>query len=135
MGDENSNDGKAKSPRANNQVAPMIENDEQDNSNEGGKASTKNDGDETSGTNIDGTMEVKQTKTQPLDDNKIADKKWKEHLEENRSTIVDLFHGQLRRTLRCNSCGHKTLNFEPNTYLWLCCDFIRYLLLNFQFCP
>mgnify|MGYP006088524281 CR=1 FL=1 len=113
MGDENSNDDKAKSPRANNQVAPMIENDEQDNSNEGGKASTKNDGDETSGTNIDGTMEVKQTKTQPLDDNKIADKKWKEHLEENRSTIVDLFHGQLRRTLRCNSCGHKTLNFEP----------------------
>ena len=42
----------------------------------------------------------------------IADKKWKEHLDENRSTIVDLFHGQLRRTLKCKACGHKTLKFE-----------------------
>ena len=42
----------------------------------------------------------------------VANRKWKEHLDENRSTIVDLFHGQLRRTLRCQACGHKTLKFE-----------------------
>ena len=31
-----------------------------------------------------------------IDESMVAKKKWKEHLDENRSTIVDLFHGQLR---------------------------------------
>jgi ubiquitin C-terminal hydrolase len=47
------------------------------------------------------------------DCSKLADEKWKEHLEKNRSTIVDLFHGQLRRKLECSMCGHKHYQFEP----------------------
>ncbi len=37
----------------------------------------------------------------------------------NRSIVVDLFHGQLKSCVRCLSCGHTSVRFDPFTYLSL----------------
>ena len=44
---------------------------------------------------------------------------WKNYLMRNKSIIVDLFQGQLRNTLQCNMCHHKSVKFEPFMYLSL----------------
>ena len=33
--------------------------------------------------------------------------------------MVDLFHGQLKSCVRCLSCGHTSVRFDPFTYLSL----------------
>jgi ubiquitin carboxyl-terminal hydrolase 4/11/15 len=38
---------------------------------------------------------------------------WENHLKRNDSVVVDLFHGQLRSTLRCPDCGRSTVVFDP----------------------
>lgn len=53
----------------------------------------------------------------PGHENQLADldgsEAWRQHLEKNRSTVVDLFHGQLRRKLRCSNCAFTQYKFEP----------------------
>jgi ubiquitin C-terminal hydrolase/Ca2+-binding EF-hand superfamily protein len=96
------------------QVPPIIDDKLQNKSNEKGESDIVDDLLNKSIQNVpNDTKKLSKTIMEALSDAELADNKWKEHLEENRSTIVDLFHGQLRRTLKCNSCGHKSLNFEP----------------------
>jgi ubiquitin C-terminal hydrolase len=47
-----------------------------------------------------------------------ASEAWRCYLHQNRSVIVDLFHGQSRSTLSC-ACGHKASSFAPLVYLCL----------------
>mmetsp|Transcript_13988 Transcript_13988/g.14002 ORF Transcript_13988/g.14002 Transcript_13988/m.14002 type:complete len:123 (+) Transcript_13988:465-833(+) len=38
---------------------------------------------------------------------------WHDHLKSTSSVIVDLFHGQLKSTLKCTQCDQISQNFEP----------------------
>mmetsp|Transcript_4810 Transcript_4810/g.7278 ORF Transcript_4810/g.7278 Transcript_4810/m.7278 type:complete len:551 (-) Transcript_4810:40-1692(-) len=49
----------------------------------------------------------------------IAREAWRGYLSRNKSIIVDLFQGQLRSTLQCGKCGHKSIKFDPFMYLSL----------------
>lgn len=44
---------------------------------------------------------------------------WNNHVARNRSIIVDLFHGQLKSTLRCCTCGFTSVTFDPFSFLSL----------------
>ena len=37
----------------------------------------------------------------------------------NKSVIVDLFQGQLKSQVRCKTCGHISVRFDPFTFLSL----------------
>ncbi|UYV60649.1 SUPT6H [Cordylochernes scorpioides] len=52
-------------------------------------------------------------------DKEVAQEAWENHLLRNRSIIVDLFHGQLQSTVRCEVCGHASVRFDPFNYLSL----------------
>lgn len=41
------------------------------------------------------------------------------HLIRNRSVVIDLFHGQLKSSVRCIECGHTSVRFDPLTFLSL----------------
>ncbi|XP_041706148.2 LOW QUALITY PROTEIN: ubiquitin carboxyl-terminal hydrolase 8-like [Coregonus clupeaformis] len=47
-----------------------------------------------------------------LDDQRAADLAWSRHKLRNESIIVALFHGQLKITVQCLTCQHKTRTFE-----------------------
>lgn len=47
-----------------------------------------------------------------LKDNALAAEFWKRYLATDNSTVVDLFAGQLKSTLECSVCGHKSITFE-----------------------
>lgn len=49
----------------------------------------------------------------------LANKQWSNYLLRNRSIIVDLAQGQLRSTLVCHTCQHKSVKFDPYMYLSL----------------
>ena len=51
-----------------------------------------------------------------------AARAWRSHVKRNKSIIVDLFHGQLRSAVRCNSCGHASRTYDPFMYLSLPLD-------------
>jgi hypothetical protein len=42
-----------------------------------------------------------------------------DHLRRNQSIMVDLFHGQLKNQLRCLTCDHVSVTFDPFTFLTL----------------
>lgn len=42
---------------------------------------------------------------------------WKEHLQANRSIVVDLFQGQLKSTLKCLKCNYVSIKFDSFMYL------------------
>lgn len=42
---------------------------------------------------------------------------WMRHLEYGKSFLIDLLQGQLRSTLTCTVCGHKSRRFDPFLYL------------------
>nr|CAD7406141.1 unnamed protein product [Timema poppensis] len=46
-------------------------------------------------------------------DHQKAVESWKRYLRMDDSKIVDLFVGQLKSTLRCSSCGHCSITFDP----------------------
>nr|CAD7440340.1 unnamed protein product [Timema bartmani] len=48
-----------------------------------------------------------------LSDHQKAVESWKRYLRMDDSKIVDLFVGQLKSTLRCSSCGHCSITFDP----------------------
>ncbi|XP_031569756.1 ubiquitin carboxyl-terminal hydrolase 2-like isoform X2 [Actinia tenebrosa] len=48
-----------------------------------------------------------------LSDTEKADKSWKQYLARDNSKITDLFVGQLKSTLKCTECGHKSVTFDP----------------------
>ncbi|CAB1333052.1 unnamed protein product [Coregonus sp. 'balchen'] len=51
-----------------------------------------------------------------LDDQRAADLAWSRHKLRNESIIVALFHGQLKITVQCLTCQHKTRTFETFDY-------------------
>eukprot|EP00347_Sterkiella_histriomuscorum_P013480 403364554 len=50
-------------------------------------------------------------------DEEEAMESWKNYLQKNKSVIVDLFQGQLKSTLSCLVCGHKSTKFDCLMYL------------------
>jgi len=50
---------------------------------------------------------------------RYAAEAWKQHLQSDRSVIVDLFQGQLRSQLRCPECGAVSVTFDPFLHLSL----------------
>jgi ubiquitin carboxyl-terminal hydrolase 8 len=44
---------------------------------------------------------------------------WQNYLKRDKSPIVDIFQGQLRSELRCQTCRHGNVRFEPFMYLSL----------------
>ena len=44
---------------------------------------------------------------------------WRQHLQRNRSCVVDLFQGQLCSVVTCNECGNVSRTFDPFTSLSL----------------
>jgi len=52
-------------------------------------------------------------------DNEVALEAWESHLKRNQSTIVDLFQGQLKSTVKCPDCGKISVTFDPFMYLSL----------------
>ncbi|XP_037503699.1 ubiquitin carboxyl-terminal hydrolase 2-like, partial [Rhipicephalus sanguineus] len=55
--------------------------------------------------------------TTEIDDNLSKSQKaaeaWKRYLRYDDSKIVDCFVGQLKSTLKCSVCGHKSVTFDP----------------------
>lgn len=48
-----------------------------------------------------------------LNDQQKAAESWKRYLRMDNSKVVDIFVGQLKSTLRCTSCGHCSITFDP----------------------
>lgn len=48
-----------------------------------------------------------------LSDQQKALESWKRYLRMDNSKVVDIFVGQLKSTLRCTSCGHCSVTFDP----------------------
>ena len=51
-----------------------------------------------------------------LDQGQVA---WQQHLQRNRSCVVDLFQGQLCSVVTCNECGSISRTYDPFTSLSL----------------
>mmetsp|Transcript_23551 Transcript_23551/g.55907 ORF Transcript_23551/g.55907 Transcript_23551/m.55907 type:complete len:513 (+) Transcript_23551:74-1612(+) len=49
----------------------------------------------------------------------VAALTWMKHLMRHKSVLVDLFQGQLRSRLTCNTCGHQSKTFDPYLYIAL----------------
>lgn len=70
-------------------------------------------------------MDVNRVKVKPrampdmdetLKDNALATDFWQRYLATDNSAVVDLFAGQLKSTLECSVCGHKSITFEVNLH-------------------
>jgi len=48
-----------------------------------------------------------------LSENQKAEESWRRYLRLDDSAVVDIFVGQLKSTLRCTSCGHASVTFDP----------------------
>ncbi|KAG0182754.1 CSN-associated deubiquitinating enzyme Ubp12 [Apophysomyces sp. BC1021] len=54
-----------------------------------------------------------------MQDVEIAHRSWAYHKARNDSIIVDLFQGQFKSRLECNTCGKVSVTFDPFMYLSL----------------
>ncbi len=50
-------------------------------------------------------------------DERQSIKAWRNYLLRDKSVIVDIFQGQLRNTLTCKQCQHRSVKFDPFMYL------------------
>uniref|UniRef100_A0A6B2L134 ubiquitinyl hydrolase 1 n=1 Tax=Arcella intermedia TaxID=1963864 RepID=A0A6B2L134_9EUKA len=68
---------------------------------------------------------IKDSEGRP--DAEVSKESWEAHISRNQSVIVDLFHGQLKSTLKCPDveCGHVSVTFDPFIYLSLPLPSIR----------
>uniref|UniRef100_A0A8C5LTF2 Ubiquitin carboxyl-terminal hydrolase 32 n=1 Tax=Leptobrachium leishanense TaxID=445787 RepID=A0A8C5LTF2_9ANUR len=62
-------------------------------------------------------VELKDSDGRP--DWEVAAEAWDNHLRRNKSIVVDLFHGQLRSQVKCKTCGHVSVRFDPFNFLSL----------------
>uniref|UniRef100_A0A8D0G4G2 Ubiquitin carboxyl-terminal hydrolase 32 n=1 Tax=Sphenodon punctatus TaxID=8508 RepID=A0A8D0G4G2_SPHPU len=62
-------------------------------------------------------VELKDSDGRP--DWEVAAEAWENHLRRNKSIVVDLFHGQLRSQVKCKTCGHISVRFDPFNFLSL----------------
>ena len=49
----------------------------------------------------------------------VAKESWQGHLARNASIVVDLFHGLIKSQLRCKTCQHTNVTFDPFSTLTL----------------
>lgn len=52
-------------------------------------------------------------------DTVVAEEAWRQHLERDHSVITDLFYGQLKSKVTCQTCGHESVRFDPFNLLSL----------------
>ncbi|KAJ8972102.1 hypothetical protein NQ314_000328 [Rhamnusium bicolor] len=52
-------------------------------------------------------------------DDLVADEAWQQHLTRDHSIITDLFYGQLKSKVTCQTCGHESVRFDPFNLLSL----------------
>ncbi|XP_022103734.1 ubiquitin carboxyl-terminal hydrolase 32-like isoform X2 [Acanthaster planci] len=62
-------------------------------------------------------VELKDSDGRP--DEEVSQEAWENHLRRNQSVIVDLFQGQLKSQVRCKTCGHTSVRFDPFIFLSL----------------
>lgn len=49
----------------------------------------------------------------------VAEEAWQQHLARDHSIITDLFYGQLKSKVTCQTCGHESVRFDPFNLLSL----------------
>ncbi|XP_024028394.1 ubiquitin carboxyl-terminal hydrolase 8 isoform X2 [Morus notabilis] len=64
-------------------------------------------------------LATKAEDTAGCPDEEVARDYWKNHLAQNDSIIVDLFHGQYRSAVVCSICKRVSVAFDPFVYLSL----------------
>lgn len=52
-------------------------------------------------------------------DEVVAEEAWHQHLARDHSIITDLFYGQLKSKVTCQTCGHESVRFDPFNLLSL----------------
>ncbi|XP_022907068.1 ubiquitin carboxyl-terminal hydrolase 32 isoform X2 [Onthophagus taurus] len=52
-------------------------------------------------------------------DEVVAQEAWSQHLARDHSIITDLFYGQLKSKVTCQTCGHESVRFDPFNLLSL----------------
>ncbi|CAG9815061.1 unnamed protein product [Phaedon cochleariae] len=62
-------------------------------------------------------MELKDSGGRP--DEIVAEEAWLQHLNRDHSIITDLFYGQLKSKVTCQTCGHESVRFDPFNLLSL----------------
>eukprot|EP01135_Chromosphaera_perkinsii_P005481 Nk52_evm30s352 gene=Nk52_evmTU30s352 len=73
-------------------------------------------------------IEMKDTDDRPEEE--VSAEFWENHTKRNQSIIVSLFQGQLKSVVKCKACGHRSLTFDPFTFLSLPLPNIRKRLFN-----
>ncbi|KAK9874217.1 hypothetical protein WA026_002571 [Henosepilachna vigintioctopunctata] len=61
--------------------------------------------------------ELKDSAGRP--DEIVAEEAWQQHLARDHSIITDLFYGQLKSKVTCQTCGHESVRFDPFNLLSL----------------
>ncbi|CAG7722265.1 unnamed protein product [Allacma fusca] len=74
-------------------------------------------------------VELKDSDNRP--DVICAQEAWENHLLRNKSIIVDLFHGQLKSSVRCKECNQESVRFDPFNYLSLPLPMESYVFCDF----
>ncbi|OBS67318.1 hypothetical protein A6R68_04147 [Neotoma lepida] len=77
-------------------------------------------------------VELKDSDGRP--DWEVAAEAWDNHLRRNRSIVVDLFHGQLKSQVKCKTCGHISVRFDPFNFLSLPLPMDSYMHLEITDC-
>ncbi|RZC35813.1 ubiquitin carboxyl-terminal hydrolase 32, partial [Asbolus verrucosus] len=58
----------------------------------------------------------------------VAEEAWVQHLARDHSIITDLFYGQLKSKVTCQTCGHESVRFDPFNLLSLPLPMESYIL-------
>lgn len=61
-------------------------------------------------------------------DEVVADEAWVQHVARDHSIITDLFYGQLKSKVTCQTCGHESVRFDPFNLLSLPLPMESYIL-------
>ncbi|CAG9854986.1 unnamed protein product [Phyllotreta striolata] len=70
--------------------------------------------------------ELKDSNGRP--DEVVADEAWQQHLSRDHSIITDLFYGQLKSKVTCQTCGHESVRFDIFNVLSLPLPMESYIL-------
>ncbi|CAH0549675.1 unnamed protein product [Brassicogethes aeneus] len=62
-------------------------------------------------------IELKDSGGRP--DEIVAEEAWQLHMARDHSIITDLFYGQLKSKVTCQTCGHESVRFDPFSLLSL----------------
>ncbi|XP_050309006.1 ubiquitin carboxyl-terminal hydrolase 32 isoform X2 [Anthonomus grandis grandis] len=62
---------------------------------------------------------IEQKDSDGRPDEVVADEAWQYHMKRENSIVTDLFHGQLKSKVTCQTCGHESVKFDPFNHLSL----------------